>query len=473
MIREIVISEKNFEYDLYGLAKAFYPKDEIKISVGDGGITVPHSVPRPEAKNEVKRALYEKLCKDTGRTLPWGTLSGIRPVKIARRLVEEGETAEKIKAVMKDVYMVSDEKASLAAKIAKKEADILYVRDGGLIRPGSYSLYIGIPFCPTTCLYCSFPSYAISAYEEKGRVELYLNALIKEIEATADLMAGRPLTTVYFGGGTPTSLSPAELDRLLSAVEKHFPLKNIHEYTVEAGRPDSITPDKLRVLREHNVDRISINPQTMKDETLRLIGRHTRSYDIERAYAEAKEAGFPVINMDIILGLPGENLSDVEQTLSAIEKMEPDNLTVHSLAIKRSSRLNIEWDSYRDYLMENSEAHMDMAYRYAGSMRMEPYYLYRQQNMAGNLENVGFSVEGKDGLYNISIIEEAEDIVALGAGSACKKIIYGREMNVFNRPKAVKVERCENVKDVDVYIDRIDEMIERKRELYSAPDHLA
>ena len=281
----------------------------------------------------------------------------------------------------------------------------------------------------------------------------YLDALDKEIDFLAGALPHKKINTIYIGGGTPTSLSAAQLDRLLTKVETTLDLTHIIEFTVEAGRPDSITREKLEAIKTHAVDRISINPQTMKDETLKIIGRHHTVADIIESYNMAREIGFDNINMDLIIGLPGENLSDVEHTLKEIVKLAPDNLTVHSLAIKRAARLNIEHESYLQYPMENSQAHVDKAYEYATSMGMSPYYLYRQKNMAANLENIGFAKEGKAGVYNILIMEEKQTIMALGAGAACKYVTNHGEI----------VNRTENVKDVEPYISRIDEMIERKR----------
>ena len=582
----IRINDESFLYDVQGLVRAFFPAGEpedfaLSVTIGENELTVQSfcgSEPRngravsllrwqdedtvegqlsggtgcggeavdythPEAmaarkenKNRLKRAVYEVLSEETGKELPWGTLSGIRPVKLARMLLEEtaawegeelpskpAETAlregeelpsmpeeegragdrpnrwaQSAVAQMKKDYLCSGEKAHLAVSIAAKEAEIIEHMKQGLSpeeKTRTYSLYLGIPFCPSTCLYCSFPSYAISSY--KKQVRTYLDAVKKEIDFVAEEIDGgdvfskegrippgrRLLTTVYFGGGTPTSLSAEELEELLSYLEgkllsryqlpwrssagetgeDHRPA--LFEYTVEAGRPDSITPKKLKVLKKYGVNRLSVNPQTMKEETLRLIGRHHTNEDIYRAMTEAKAVGFPVINMDLILGLPGETLSDVEETLKKVCEMRPDNLTVHSLAIKRSSRLNIQWDEYRAYQIDNSQAHMELAYAYAKELCMEPYYLYRQQQMAGNLENVGFAPKGKEGLYNILIIEEVQDIVAIGAGAACKKILWGTEEGT-GRIRPVKTERCENVKDITQYLRRLPEMIDRKRELF-------
>ena len=490
----LLLNEANFEYDIQGLIRAFYPKcnlmtrytpgaepknsapkktynepeefrvvvmyegDKINVSLKvidffgepemEDSITIEvDSSDRKDTKNRLKRGVYMLLSSFSGKTLPWGTLTGIRPTKIPLNMLEEGKSREFIENYMKETYLISDKKLDIALSVATKEHKLLKDID----YDNGYSLYIGIPFCPSTCLYCSFPSYAFASVE--GQVEKYLEALFHEIEEVSDMLRGRELTSIYIGGGTPTSLSSDQIDRLLSKVEDCFDLSSIHEFTVEAGRPDSITRDKLVTLKNHGVGRISINPQTMKQETLKLIGRHHTVEAVEESFNMAREVGFNCINMDLILGLPGEDVNDVRNTLERVSAMKPDNLTVHSLALKRSSRLNIEWDSYSNYLMENSDKHMNLAHEYAAKLGLEPYYLYRQKNMAGNLENVGFAKAGLEGLYNVLIMEEKQSIIALGAGSACKYVsCHGKT-----------VTRSENVKDVGEYIERIDEMIERKR----------
>ncbi len=478
----VKLNESNFEYDIYSLIKAFYPTEEIVVDKnpktqkeeisyyfvvnyqadlldiswkgekkeGNRSQAICYD-DRKDTKNRLKKLLYEILQELSGRKLPWGTLTGIRPTKIPLRMLEEGADEAAIRSYMKDTYLISDEKESLCAEIANKEHKLLEPVD----YENGYSLYIGIPFCPSTCLYCSFTSYPIGIW--KKRVDEYLEALFKEIDFVAEHFKNKTLDTIYIGGGTPTSLDADQLDRLLTKIEDSLDLSSLLEFTVEAGRPDSITREKLETLKAHGIGRISINPQTMNEKTLKLIGRHHSVEDVIDSYHLAKEVGFPTINMDLIVGLPGEHMEDVEHTMSVIKELNPDNLTVHSLAIKRSARLNIEWDKYQDFHMENSEKHMELAHQTAKALGMEPYYLYRQKNMTGNLENIGFSKPGKEGLYNILIMEEKQSIVALGAGAACKYVT----------DHGLTVTRCENVKDVGLYIERIDEMIERKRNLYT------
>jgi len=338
--------------------------------------------------------------------------------------------------------------------VAKKELEILNSID--YIK--GYSLYIGIPFCPTTCLYCSFTSYSLAIW--KKEVDNYLDALIKEMQFVSDSMRDRRLDTIYFGGGTPTTLSPEQLDRLLTALEDNFNVENVYELTVEAGRPDSITLEKLLVLKSHKVGRISINPQTMNQETLDIIGRKHTVGQIIDAFKMARDNGFDNINMDLILGLPGEDESMIHDTLEQIKKLSPDSLTIHSLAIKRAAAINIWREKYKDVSLINTDAIVQMTSDYAKEMGLEPYYMYRQKNMTGNFENVGYSRPGKECIYNVLIMEEKQTIIAVGAGGASKVIFYSEDGN-YDR-----VERIENVKDVRNYIDRIDEMIDRKRKFF-------
>lgn len=404
---------------------------------------------RFEAKNEIKRSMYGMLSALTGKELPWGTLTGIRPTKIAMTKLSEGWSADDIRSYMKETYYTSDEKIGLAIDVAQREKHLLSAID---YKKG-YSLYIGIPFCPTTCLYCSFTSFPIGKWQ--GRTHLYLDALFKEMEYVAERMKNKPLETIYFGGGTPTSLSPEDLDVILNKLEAAFPMDKVQEFTVEAGRPDSITREKLQVLRNHGITRISINPQTMKQETLDLIGRRHTVEQVKEQFHLARELGFDNINMDLIVGLPEETLEDVKATMEQIKELKPDSVTVHSLAIKRAARLNIYKERYGNLKITNTQEMIDMTARYAAEMGLAPYYLYRQKNMAGNFENVGYAAPGKECIYNILIMEEQQTIMACGAGTTTK-VLY---------PSENRLERAENVKEVEQYIERIDEMLARKEKL--------
>lgn len=492
----VLLDKAEFEYDIHSLVKAFYPKEEVYVSTKDKekkeepvhyhmdvqfapeeiifswkkvepseenenqtGITKRVAVDdtnRKETKNSLKRTLYQLLSEYTGVELPWGNLTGIRPTKIPMALLEEGKSEEEIAHYMKETYFTSDEKIKLSIEIAERELELLHKLD----YEEGYSLYIGIPFCPTTCLYCSFTSYSLAAW--KNRMDEYLDALEKELDYTAVKFAHKKLNSIYIGGGTPTTLNPQQLDRLIRKIKCSFDLSDLVEFTVEAGRPDSITREKLMVLRNHGISRISINPQTMKQETLDLIGRHHTVQQTIDSFNLARELGFDNINMDLIVGLPGESLSDVADTMEIIRKLAPDNLTVHSLAIKRAARLNIQRERYQDFEIVNTADHIALTAKVAEEMGLFPYYLYRQKNMAGNFENVGYAAPGKAGVYNVLIMEEKQSIVACGAGSSTKRV-----WTTPNPDGTYRIERCENVKDVAQYIARIDEMIERKSRLFS------
>ncbi len=475
----ILLNDASFEQDIRELLMAFYPgetfthKEEeageaelIVRGVRDGNsfsldvtpvkkeavhfaLIYPDFSNRFETKNEIKRTLYRLLSAQTGRELPWGTLTGIRPTKIALTKLYDGWTDEQIETYMRETYFTSKEKIDLSIDVAERERRLLSTID----YENGYSLYVGIPFCPTTCLYCSFTSFPIVKWEK--RMDLYKEALFKEMEYVAEQMKDRPLSTIYFGGGTPTSLNPQDLDEILTKVEELFPVEQAVEFTVESGRPDSITREKLQVLRNHGISRISINPQTMKQATLDLIGRRHTGEGVKEKFLLARELGFDNINMDLIVGLPEETIDDVRQTMEEIKALRPDSVTVHSLAIKRAARLNIYKERYGNLKIVNTQEMIDLTAQYAEEMGLKPYYLYRQKNMAGNFENVGYAVPGKECLYNILIMEEKQTIAACGAGTTTK--VYF--------PAENRIERAENVKEVEQYIDRIDEMIGRKEKL--------
>jgi coproporphyrinogen dehydrogenase HemZ len=452
----ISVDREDFFYDIHSLIKSFCPDDDVFIFRKDDpvksaepydrilSVEIPPYEKRADAKNALKRSLYGRMSEETGKQLPWGTLSGIRPTKIPMKLLNEGKTEEEIRHFMKEMYLVSDGRISLSLEIAKREQKIL----SGV--PEGWNLYVGIPFCPSICLYCTFSSSPISAW--KDSVGNYLDALFSELEAIREMQQGRRLNTIYIGGGTPTSLSPEMLEKLLKKIDSLFPTENVLEYTAEAGRPDSISAEKLAVLKNHPVSRISVNPQTMNQKTLDIIGRKHTPEDTVRAFEAARQAGFDNINMDIIMGLPDEGIPEVTHTLGEIGKLRPDSLTVHSLAVKRASRLNVEKEEYADLTFRNSEEIMEMTRQSAVSMGLNPYYLYRQKNMKGNLENTGYASEGKEGLYNMLIMEETESILAAGAGASTKFVqADGR------------ISRVVNPKDVRTYISRIDELIGKKR----------
>ena len=449
----IEICENTAEFVLDGEHFLFHPEEELaslaaSMQTGGEWDAVMEEIRKKGFKDGFKRYLFTLLHRVTGKPLPWGNLTGIRPTKIAYGMLEQGRSDQFILDYYRQGHYVSTQKAQLALDIAKRERQLL----SGIHYQGGYSLYIGIPFCPTTCLYCSFTSFPIAGYRDL--VEKYLDSLIREMELAAHAMKGQILDSVYIGGGTPTTLEPAQLDRLLTNLKDLFDFSTVQEFTVEAGRADSITEDKLKVLYDHGVSRISVNPQTMKQATLDIIGRRANVAQVEQAYTLARKVGFDNINMDLILGLPGELETDVQHTIDRVVEMGPDSLTVHSLAIKRASKLN-QWIQENGVsMLRNTDETMEIAAEGARRLGLVPYYLYRQKNMSGNFENVGYAREGKLGLYNILIMEEVQTIVACGAGSITKRV----------HPDGL-IERCENVKDVAQYIRRIDEMLERKKDL--------
>ena len=494
----IQMSKQDFVYDVQGLCKSFYPSTQIVIEewkqdVHESKATEAEFVLQVELateyvcivlckdgkeqmyrkaapsnnrrgyKNVLKKILYGILSDLTGETLPWGTLTGVRPTKLIMEQLELGQEKEAIFEHMREHYFCSDEKIQLGYEISRKELDILEAID----YKNGYSLYIGIPFCPTRCSYCSFPSYPMEQFGEL--VEEYLQALFREMEYVATRQWNKRLSTVYIGGGTPTTLSAAQLRRLLEKIKQCFPMEEVVEFTVEAGRPDSITRDKLAVMKEEGVNRISINPQTMNQDTLERIGRKHTVEQVSQVFQLARDCGHENINMDLIIGLPGETKHSIEQTLTEIEQLNPENLTVHSLVLKRAARLHTEnlsedKDKREEDTVElvgETAAMAEVTARYAKEHGYEPYYMYRQKNATGtdsdSRENIGYAKPGTECIYNILIMEEKQTILALGAGASSK----------FLLPNAKKkIERVENVKSVTDYIARIDEMIERKEKFW-------
>ena len=452
----IDLDDKSFYYDVMSLAGEFYPGEVIRERSKDREesssdivirVSSPKEVPpRLEKKNIIKRALYRDLSERTGKILPWGTLSGIRPVKLILSYLESGLSPEETKRVLSDEYYISPEKSEKGIAIALRERELLKEAD---LKRG-YSLYIGIPFCPSVCLYCSFSSYPVKRY--LGVTKQYVDALTKEIEEMGLYLKDHSLDTVYIGGGTPTSLSENELDQILSALSKSFPMQDVKEFTVEAGRPDSVTKEKLFVLKEYGVSRISINPQTMNDETLKLIGRAHSADTVKKAFSLARDSGFSNINCDIIAGLPREGEEEYRYTSKEIKKLSPESLTVHSLARKRASRLTEEWDVFADNSFKGADKALLIFEELSKELSMQPYYLYRQKNIAGNLENTGYAVEGRSSLYNVLIMEEKQPIIALGAGGVSKLLTGG------------KPDRLPNPKDPLLYIEGIEDIIRKKKE---------
>ncbi len=397
------------------------------------------------SKTHVKKSVNEVLTSALNTNLPWGLITGIRPGKIVRELKADGFDYNEISKRFKDFYECSDDKTELAVEVSKREEKLI-----NSMPKNSVSLYIGIPFCPTRCLYCSFTSQSIKFSNKL--TEPYMDALIKELCYIGNLIKEKHLTldTIYIGGGTPTSLSESQLNRLLSEMYKVLDINGTREFTLEAGRPDTLNDEKLKIIRDFGISRISINPQTMNQKTLDTIGRRHTPEDVIKTYEMAVRCGFTHINTDLIAGLPDETEDDFEYTLRQIEKLNPQSVTVHTMSVKRGSYLDERYSMYTPAAFETVNNMLIAASQSMKSLGKHPYYMYRQKNMLGNLENVGYCDDGHECLYNIYIMEEVQDIYAIGAG-ASTKVIDGS-----------KIERVFNVKEVSEYIKRIDEMISRK-----------
>lgn len=464
----INLNELAYRYEIYQIVNIFYPFSEINFNTSDScDLSIDVNVSDDLAiiwdglnkdefnlkseftkKEVIKNHLYLFLSLKTGKSFPWGTLIGIRPSKIALALMNEGKDYNEIIKYYEKRYLASKEKAELCIKIAKREKDIVNKSSRNI------SVYIGMPFCPTRCLYCSFASNPIKGCSKL--VDPYLQALTYEIERISEFINKKRLVieNVYFGGGTPTSVSNDQFEQIMKDIYNKFIYKNnIKEFTVECGRPDSISFEKLDTMRRYKATRISINPQTMNDETLKLIGRNHNSQDVVEKFNLARSMGFDNINMDLIVGLPGERLVHMKKTCSEILKLKPDSLTVHGMSVKKGSKLldNLKQNLNLVDLDELIGMH-DETVKLAEALEMEPYYMYRQKNMLGNMENVGYSLPDKESPYNIQMIEERQTIIAMGA-DAITKIVFLEE----NR-----IERAPNLKDVREYNNRIEELIEKK-----------
>ena len=401
--------------------------------------------------NIMRRALFTLLHNKTGKELPWGILIGIRPSKIVRELIDEGKTEDEIVAFIKKEYLTREDKIRLAYEVGLKEKVLLEKVE----TKKSCDIYIGMPFCPSRCIYCSFASNVVKGNRYKEDYLVLLQQEMTMIKAYIE-EEGLSINTVYFGGGTPTAVSDQEFHQVMKGIHTHFIKgQRILEFTVEAGRVDSLSEEKLKIMKAYDVSRISINPQTMNDKTLKIIGRNHNASEVVKMIHLARTLGFDNINMDVILGLPGETLKEVQHTLRAIKTLSPESLTIHGLAIKRASILYEELLLEKKYFLP-SQDEMNLMYeeaeKTARDLSMKPYYMYRQKNMVGNLENVGYAKEGKENLYNVVMIEEVKTIIAIGADGVTKKVKEG------------KIQRFPNFKGLNDYTERFDEMMKNKLE---------
>ena len=479
---KLVIDNHSFQYETENLCKIFFPSIKLETVFNepfDEGIytgisedkdgfemTVAYNIDgvsrerkafaaKPIHNKELERvlavALYEMLEEITGFRSKWGILTGIRPVKLVREWHEEGLSDDEIRKVLTEKHLVSEQKTDLLLRTEKNEQAILE-----LSKNDSYSLYVSIPFCPTRCSYCSFVSHAIN--KAKKLIPQYLELLCKELEYTAKIAqdVGLKLETVYIGGGTPTTLDAAQLKTLIDCIETNYDTKNIREFTVEAGRPDTIDADKLRVIKNSTVTRISINPQTLNDDVLCEIGRKHTAKECLDSFELARQEGIDNINMDLIAGLPTDTPESFEKTLEKILSLSPENITLHTLSVKRAADLRDEGAKIHAACEGAASKMVDYAYDRFIENGYEPYYLYRQKNMLESLENVGYSKAGYEGLYNVYIMDETHTILAVGAGAVTK----------LKNHETDKLERIFNFKFPYEYIERYDEIIERKGLIY-------
>ena len=546
-----------YTYNAYHLARAFFPEEEARVvtkpsqkeavvfdfepRTACGGVGIQKNacsgedraragrmqriaIAEADSKDAIDKEIYRVLSGLTGRTLPWGLLTGVRPAKPAMKKLKEGMGREEFIAWYGRKKLVSAEKAGKAYDIAQKELCILdkiasqtvqnnrrpsetggvqEEKKGRKAKAGdppaggaackaadvrkdtggisfsaaeaaplcggsrllsrvpwtdTCSIYIGIPFCPGICSYCSFSLGTAAAYAK--RLDAYTDALCREIRLTAALVRGKRISSIYIGGGTPTSLDLPQLERIFGCINECFDVGALAEFCVEAGRPDSITKEKLAAIKRSGAGRISINPQTMQEETLERIGRAHSTGDVYRAFEDARSFGFDNINMDLIAGLPGEGAAEMADTLEKILLLGPESLTVHALSIKRRARMESQYT-------KGEEVHkmIDLAAQAAARAGLEPYYLYRQKSIAGNFENTGYAKPGKEGIYNILTMEEVQSIYGLGAGADTKVVSDHAVPNPARGGKPGNILRCSNVKDVEEYIKNVDEMVRRKEQL--------
>ncbi|MBN2260832.1 MAG: coproporphyrinogen dehydrogenase HemZ [Clostridiales bacterium] len=464
MIKLIQIP-KEMQYDFTHIARIFFDEvqntiqidnegyelyyssvdNETKVSLFFDGEMMNESVSENE-KMSVKKSLYDLLSTVKKSKSQYGILVGVRPVKVVHKLLDENKSVLEAKEIMMEKFRVDPIKADLLIDVAITERKLIF-KDYDAI-----SLYIGIPFCPSICTYCSFPSNDIN--KKSNLVDPYMEMLLEEIKTTFKLlnMTNKKVDNIYIGGGTPTSISAQQLETLLKTLDDYVDIEMVGEYTVEAGRPDTITDEKLKIMKNYGVNRICINPQSMNNEVLKVIGRNHTKEDIFSAYKMIEHYNFNAINMDLIVGLPEDTIESLKETVKEVLILQPDNITVHTLAIKKASHIK---NNPEQYHLLNSQKISEMLKYIEISMKengYKPYYLYRQKNILGNFENVGYALDGKESIYNMRIIEEKHNILALGVGGVSKKIVGENHFN-----------RIPNFRSVEDYIHRFDEMISRKR----------
>lgn len=479
MLINVITKGHQFNHQCREMIMQFYPKAKIvfNTSIEDADITLVsrinndlciaefydktilinnetikfQSIESKKLKNIIKISLYKLLSKIHNKSLPWGILTGIRPVKIPHKYISQGMSTNEITSKLVNEFLMTEENAKMIVNISQNDEKYIYP-----IKKNKCSIYIGIPFCPSKCVYCSFSSCTIKGNENLLRD--YLVALKREISAVGNFIKNSNviIDTLYIGGGTPTVLNSEDLKDLFEHIYRYLPLDNIKEFTLEAGRPDTISNEKLIISKDYGVSRISINPQTFNNSTLAKIGRNHSSQEIINAYEIARKNGFNNINMDVILGLVDEDVKDIKNSLSKIIELAPENITVHTLSIKKSSKLkeNIQNLNFNKNTMINNM--IDLTKEILLRNNYYPYYLYRQKYTLGNLENIGYCKPNKEGIYNILIMSEKQSIIGIGAGSTGKLFF----------PEEDRIERVETVKNIKEYISRIDCIIKNKINTY-------
>ncbi|MCQ2514206.1 MAG: coproporphyrinogen dehydrogenase HemZ [Ruminococcus sp.] len=473
----LYVKNHTFWFELENLTRLFFPNEKISVFKEFESIDAPYvyselgnnikigfcvgeyqkelTIEKAESNEEnemlASQLLYKLLCDFTGITQPWGMLTGVRPVKLFRKLSQKyGES--KAKQILSEDYFVSDEKLRLAVTTEGYEKKIL-----DLSRPESFSLYVGIPFCPSRCSYCSFVMASIEKAEKL--IEPYVNLLCEEIKATAEVVSslGLRLETVYFGGGTPTTLNANQLDKVLETVNNSFDMTTCREFTVEGGRPDTIDSERLFALKENKVDRISINPQTTNNSVLNVIGRKHTAEQFFDAFELARKCGFNNINTDLIAGLPTDTFDSFKASLDSIRALSPECITVHTLCMKRASTLTTNGAVLDKEGAEQARKMLEYNQNVLTFDGYIPYYMYRQSRMVGNLENVGWSKRGFESLYNVYVMDETHTILACGSGGVTKLRRANAETDYL--------ERIFNFKYPYEYVNRFEELIQRKKQI--------